>query len=257
MRERNFIKQVAALVFGAILMQSSGHAEEIKAAVAANFAAAIKQLTPLYEAKTGNKLLVSYGATGQLYAQITSGAPFDLFFSADDQTPLRLIKEGLAIEPSHFVYAAGKLALWSAAPRYIDDEGTILKKGTFEKIAVANPKTAPYGKAAIETLTSLGLLAALQPKFIVGENIAQTQQFVITGAVPLGFIALAQVLALPESERGSYWLVPAHYHRPILQGAVLLSASGHKAAAESFLAFVKSPEATAIIHSLGYDTPAQ
>ncbi|MFT3931138.1 MAG: molybdate ABC transporter substrate-binding protein [Spongiibacteraceae bacterium] len=234
-------------------------AEEIRAAVAANFTAAIKKLTPLYEQKSGNKLLASFGATGQLYAQISNGAPFDMLLSADDSTPKKLIGEGKAVDGSYFVYARGRLALWSGTPGYVDDQGAILKSDNFSKIAIANPKTAPYGQAAIEALSALKLLDQVQSKFVTGENIAQTQQFVSSGNVPLGFIALAQVKALPANERGSWWVVPAQLHQPIDQGAVLLKTpplkSEHAVAAQTFLDFLKSPEAIAIIRDLGYEVP--
>lgn len=228
-------------------------AEDVKIAVAANFTAAIKKLTPLFEQKTGNKLIASFGATGQLYAQINNGAPFDVLLAADDSTPKKLISEGKAIDSSYFVYARGRLALWSGTPGYVDDQGAILKSDSFSKIAIANPKTAPYGQATIEALSALKLLDQLQSKFVTGENIAQTQQFVSSGNVPLGFIALAQVKALPAAERGSYWVVPVELHQPIKQGAVLLKTQN--TAAESFLVFLKSPEAIAIIRDLGYEVP--
>lgn len=228
-------------------------ADEVKAAVAANFTVAIKRLTPIFEQQTGHKLLASFGATGQLYAQINNGAPFDVFLAADDQAPQQLIKSGAAISSSHFIYAIGRLALWSSTPGYVDAEGEILSSDKFVKIAIANPKTAPYGQAATETLTALGLLDKLSPKFVTGENIAQTQQFVSTGNVELGFIALAQVKGLPANGRGSYWLVPATLHKPIEQGAVVLSSSKNRAGATAFLAFLKSPEAVAVIRELGYE----
>lgn len=233
---------------------SSTYADEVRAAVAANFTAAIKKLTPLYEQRTGNKLIASFGATGQLYAQIVNGAPFDVFLAADDVVPKKLIGEDRAIADSYFVYARGRLALWSGTAGYIDANGEVLKSGQFSKIALANPKTAPYGQAAIETLTALNLFDKLQSKFVTGENISQTQQFIASGNVPLGFIALAQVKALPAADRGSYWLVPAELHQPIDQGAVLLK-SERAAAAQSFLTFLKSPEAIAIIREFGYEVP--
>jgi molybdate transport system substrate-binding protein len=248
-------KLFSRCLFAFLLMAdiAAAHAEEIKAAVAANFTAARKKLTPLYEQKTGKKLLVSFGATGQLYAQISNGAPFDIFLSADDSTPKKLIAEGNANADSYFIYARGRLALWSSTPGYVDDKGDVLKADQFSKIAIANPKTAPYGQAAIEALTALHLLNQLQPKFIVGENIAQTQQFVSSGNVPLGFIALAQIKALPAFERGSWWVVPTTLHQPINQAAVQLSKASNPKAAAEFLAFLKSPEAIAAIRELGYD----
>ncbi len=254
-------KLVKRLLFCcAFALPVQGFADEVKAAVAANFTAAIKKIAPLYERKTGNKLLASFGATGQLYAQINNGAPFDVFLAADDKTPKKLIAEDRASASSYFVYARGQLALWSALPGYVDDRGAVLKSNQFDKIAIANAKTAPYGQAAIETLTAMKLLDALQSKFVVGENIAQTQQFVGSGNVPLGFIALAQVNALPVDNRGSYWIVPETLHQPIDQAAVLLLhrpelQTERTTAAKSFLAFLKSPEAIAIIRELGYDVP--
>lgn len=246
------IKNITLLAF--ISHIAAVGAAEVKAAVSANFTAAIKKITPLYEQKTGNKLLASFGATGQIYAQISNGAPFDVFLSADDTTPKKLIAEDKAVESSYFVYARGRLALWSNTPDYVDDQGAVLKSERFDKIAIANPKTAPYGQAAIETLTALKLLEQLQPKFVTGENIAQAQQFISSGNVPLGFVALAQVNALPAAERGSYWVVPADLHQPIEQSAVLLK-SDNSRAAESFLAFLKSPVAIAVIRELGYEVP--
>ncbi len=234
---------------------SAVHADEVKAAVAANFTAAIKKIAPLYEKKTGNKLLPSFGSTGQLYAQISNGAPFDVFLAADDSTPQKLVDAGKTVTGSYFVYARGRLALWSSTPGYVDDKGAVLQSTQFSKIAIANPKTAPYGQAAIETLTSLKLLDQLQAKFVIGENIAQTQQFVSSGNVPLGFIALAQAKAMPAADRGSWWVVPQELHKPIDQAAVQLADISNAQAAASFLKFLKSPEAIAIIRELGYDVP--
>ena len=232
---------------------SMAHADDVHVAVAANFTAVIKTLTPLYEQQTGNKLIASFGATGQLYAQVKNGAPFDVFLSADDSAPKKLIAEGDAITDSYFIYARGRLALWSGTRGYVDDRGAVLQSNRFNKIAIANPKTAPYGKAAIETLTALKLLDQLQPKFITGENISQTQQFIASGNVPLGFVALAQVKALAADDRGSYWIVPSNLHQPIDQAAVQLQRAANSAAAKSFLDFLRSPAAAAVIRELGYE----
>jgi molybdate transport system substrate-binding protein len=227
-------------------------ADTVQAAVASNFAPAIKRLAPLFERKTGHKLSASFGATGQLYAQIGNGAPFDVLLAADEQTPLKLIAEGRGVAGSNFVYAVGALVLWSSSPNIIDPDGKVLAEGKFSKIALANPKTAPYGQAAMETLQALGLHEKLQERFVTGENIAQTQQFIASGNVALGFIALAQVLALPEAEQGSHWIVPEHLHKPIAQQALLLQPAQDKKAAQAFLSFLQSPQATAIIRALGY-----
>jgi len=230
-------------------------ADDVHLAVAANFTTAIKILTPLYEQQTGNKLIASFGATGQLYAQIKNGAPFDVFLAADDSAPRKLIDEGDATAGSYFIYARGRLALWSSTRGYVDDRGAVLQLNQFSRIAIANPKTAPYGQAAIEALAALKLLDQLQPKFITGENISQTQQFISSGNVPLGFIALAQVKALLADDRGSYWVVPSNLHQPIEQGAVQLKRASSSAAAKSFLDFLRTPAAVTVIREVGYETP--
>jgi molybdate transport system substrate-binding protein len=239
-----------------IACSARSHADTVNAAVAANFGSAIKRLAPAFEARTGHTLVASFGASGQFYAQIRNGAPFDVFLSADMATPRRLAGEGGAVADTLFVYARGRLVLWSATPGLVDAEGEVLRKMQFARLSIANPKTAPYGQASIETLRALGLLERVQPLLVTGENIAQAQQFVASGNVPLGLIALGQVMALPPTERGSYWMVPATLHAPIEQGAVLLSAAKNPAAARAFLAFLTTPEATAIVQALGYETPA-
>jgi molybdate transport system substrate-binding protein len=253
--KRNIFFARCAIIFAFISHISAANADDVNVAVAANFTAAIKKLAPLYEQKSGNKLIASFGATGQLYAQIKNGAPFDVVLAADDTTPKKLIDEGDALAGSYFIYARGRLALWSGTRGYVDDQGAILKSDKFTKIAIANPKAAPYGQAAIDTLSALKLLDQLQPKFVTGENIAQTQQFISSGNVPLGFIALAQVMALPPEDRGSWWVVPSNLHQPIEQGAVQLNRAKNANAAKSFLDFMKSPEAIAVIRELGYEIP--
>lgn len=226
--------------------------QEVRAAVAANFTAAMNELSRAFNAATGHRVVASFGASGQLFAQIANGAPFDLMLAADNQYTARLIEDGLAVADSRFVYARGKLALWSSNPGYVDAGGQVLKDARFEKIAIANPKLAPYGRAAEQTLQALGLFEPLQPRFITGENIGQTQQFIASGNVPLGFVALAQVLALPEAQRGSYWIVPADLYQSLDQEAVLLKSAEHNEAARAFLAFLKTAEARDIIAKLGY-----
>lgn len=228
---------------------------EVRAAVAANFTAAMKELSAAFTAKTGHPVVSSFGASGQLVAQIANGAPFDIMLAADNQYTAQLVEKNLGVGDSRFVYAQGKLALWSASAGVVDTEGKVLKDGKFEKIAVANPKLAPYGRAAEETLKTLDLFDKLQPRFVTGENIGQTQQFVASGAVPLGFVALAQVYALSETQRGSFWIVPAKLYQPLDQEAVLLKSAEQNVAAKAFLAFIKSPEAQDIIRKFGYELP--
>jgi molybdate transport system substrate-binding protein len=245
-----------SVAFFLLFINVSVHAAEVKAAVAANFTAAIAKLQPIFEKQTGHKLLPSFGATGQLYAQIGNGAPFDVFLSADTQAPQKLLKEGKAVTGTDFIYARGELALWSAQRGYVDDKGEVLKRNRFAHIAIANPDTAPYGAAAVQTLKKLGLYDSLKAKFVQGDNIAQTQLFVASKNAELGFVALAQVLATAEADRGSWWQVPADMHDPVDQQAVLLKTAEKNAAASAFLKFLKTPQAIAVIRELGYTTPA-
>jgi molybdate transport system substrate-binding protein len=230
-------------------------AREVRAAVAANFTATMNELGRAFSAATGLEVVSSFGASGQLFAQIANGAPFDLMLSADNQFSAQLIANGLGVADSRFIYARGQLALWSSAPGYVDDEGAVLKKAAYSKLAIANAKTAPYGRAAVETLKSLALYETVQARLITGENIAQTQQFIGSGNVPLGFVALSQVLALPEDKRGSFWIVPEQLHQPLDQEAVLLTSARDNAAARAFLDYLKSPAAQAIIRKYGYQVP--
>lgn len=228
---------------------------EVRAAVAANFTATMNELSRAFTEATGHKVVASFGASGQLFAQISNGAPFDLMLSADNQYTAQLIDKGLGVADSRFIYARGQLALWSSEAGYVDAKGDVLKKAAYSKLAVANPKTAPYGRAAEQALKALGLYETVQARFITGENIAQTQQFVASGNVPLGFVALAQVYALPEDKRGSFWIVPAELHEPIDQEAVLLQSARDNTAAKAFLAYLQSPEAQRIIRRYGYELP--
>jgi molybdate transport system substrate-binding protein len=193
------------------------------------------------------------GATGKFYAQIKNGAPFDVLLAADDETPARLEKEGAAVAGSRFTYATGKLVLWSARPELVDSKGEVLKKGGFTHLAIANPKLAPYGTAAIETLKALGLLEAMQPKFVQAENIAQAYQFVATGNTQLGFVAMSQVYEDGKLKSGSAWVVPAGLHSPIRQDAVLLENGKGKSAADALMRFLKSDQARQIIRRYGYE----
>ena len=239
------------IVFGLAVGQAS--ADEVQVAVAANFTAPMKLITANFEKATGHKVALSFGATGKFYAQIRNGAPFDVLLAADDETPARMEKEGLGVTGSRFTYAIGKLILWSAKPGYVDDKGDVLKKGSFEHIALANPKLAPYGAAAVEVMIKLGVMSALEPKFVQGENIAQTYQFVSTGNAELGFVALSQVYEDGKLKSGSGWIVPSAIHSPIRQEAVLLSRAKGNLAAEALLKYLKSDKARAVIKAYGYD----
>ena len=238
----------------ALLLASLGlRAEEVQVAVAANFTAPMQQIAVQFEKDTGHKALLSFGATGKFYAQITNGAPFDIFLAADDETPAKLAKEGLAVDASRFTYAIGKLALWSKQPGLVDAQGQVLKSGTFDKIAVADPKLAPYGAAAVEVMTQLGVLNTLRPKFVQGENIAQTHQFVATQNAQLGFVAMSQVMADGRLVEGSVWAVPATLYSPLRQDAVLLNKGQGNAAATALLQYLKGDKARAVICGYGYE----
>lgn len=240
------------LLVSALLCSANAYADEVRVAVAANFTGAMKQLTPAFETATGHKLLSSFGASGGLYAQIRHGAPFDVLLSADADYPKKLELAGEAVSGTRFTYAIGRLALWSPNPGYVDANGAVLRRGDLKRLAIANPKTAPYGAAAEQTLRKLGLWEQLQPRLVQGENVAQTMQFVYSGNATLGFVALAQVRALPLSSVGSYWLVPADMHAPLRQEAVLLKRANANTAARAFLAFLREPRTRAQLESLGY-----
>jgi len=245
----------AAAVWLLVLMSSPACAGEVRLAVASNFSAPMERIAALFQQESGHAVKVSLGSSGKFYAQIKEGAPFDVFLAADENYPRLLEQEGLAVANSRFVYALGKLVLWSATPGLVDDKGTVLGKGTYHKIAYADPKLAPYGLAAKETMEELVLWNAVQSKLVMGESITQTYQFAATGNADLAFIALSQITKEGLVTAGSWWVVPAHLYNPIRQSAVLLSAAEDKAAAQAFLAFLKSEKAVAIIRSFGYELP--
>jgi molybdate transport system substrate-binding protein len=237
----------------ALLASAAALADEVQVAVAANFTAPMKLIAADFEKDTGHKALLTFGATGKFYAQISNGAPFEVFLAADDETPAKLEKEGKALNGSRFTYATGKLVLWSAQPGVVDAQGEVLKKGDFKKIAIAAPKLAPYGAAAVETMTKLGLQAALEPKLVQGESIGQAFSFVFTGNAELGFIALSQVYEGGKLKSGSAWIVPESLHSPIRQDAVLLAKAKDNKAAVQLMAFLKTDKARAVIRSFGYE----
>lgn len=228
-------------------------ATEVKVAVAANFTGPMKQIAIEFEKETGHHIVLSFGSSGQFYAQIKNGAPFHVFLSADDEKPAQLEKEGLTVAGSRFTYAIGTLVLWSSKPGFVDSKGEVLSKGNYAKIAIANPKLAPYGTAAVEVLTKLGLLSAVAPKIVEGENISQTYQFVSTGNAELGFVALSQIMKNGKVTSGSAWFLPGKLHSPIRQDAVLLPAGKDNAAAKALLVYLKSGKIRQIIRSYGYE----
>ena len=228
-------------------------ADEVAVAVAANFTAPMQKIAAEFEKDTGHKAVLSFGATGKFYAQITNGAPFEVLLSADDETPAKLEKEQTGVAGSRFTYAIGKLVLWSAKPGYVDSKGEVLKKGDFARLSIANPKTAPYGLAATQVLAKQGLTEQVKDKLVEGQNITQAYQFVSTGNAELGFVALSQIYKDGKVTSGSAWIVPAVLHDPIKQDAVILNKGKDSAAAKALVDYLKGPKAAAVIKSYGYE----
>lgn len=237
-----------------LYITSVAQAAEVHVAVASNFTAPMKQIATEFENETGHKVILSFGASGRFYAQIENGAPFQLFLSADDEKPAQLEKSGLIVPGTRFTYAIGTLVLWSAKSGFVDAKGEVLRKGQFGKLAIASPKLAPYGSAAIEVLTRQGLLSSLTPKFVQGENISQAFQFVSTGNAELGFVALSQIVKEGKVTSGSAWVVPGALHSPIRQDAVLLSTGKDNVAAKALIHYLKSEKGKKTIRSYGYES---
>ena len=242
---RTILGFAAALAFAAPAL-----AAETRVAVAANFTEPAKAIATAFAQATGHKAVLSFGSSGQFFTQIAHGAPYEVFLSADAERPMKAEQEGLGVKGTRFTYAVGRLVLFSKTPGLVDRRGAVLKRGGFQKLAIADPTAAPYGVAAVETLGRLGLYDVLQPKIVKGASITQAYQFVATGAAELGFVAQSQVAAEPG---GSRWLVPATLHAPIDQQAILLTTGKDSAAARAFLAFLKGPQARAIIRRYGYE----
>ena len=228
-------------------------AGEVQVAVAANFTAPMQKIAAEFEKDTGHKALLTFGATGKFYAQIKNGAPFEVLLSADQETPARLEQEGATANGSRFTYAIGKLVLWSTREAIVDSKGDVLKRGGFDHIALANPKLAPYGAAAMEVMKALGVADTLAPKFVQGENIAQTYQFISTANALLGFVAMSQVYEDGKLKSGSAWIVPSNLYSPIRQDAVILDKGKDSTAAAALMKYLKSDKVKAVIKSYGYD----
>ncbi|MFC4486529.1 molybdate ABC transporter substrate-binding protein [Tepidiphilus baoligensis] len=242
--------KLVCFVAWALGSSSSAGAAEVIVAVAANFTAPMKEIAAAFERETGHKVSLSFGSTGNFRTQIVNGAPFQVFLAADDETPAALERDGYAVPGTRFTYAVGKLVLWSPT-LVVDDQGKILETGEFTHLAVANPKLAPYGKAAMQVLQKRGLATRLEPKIVWGESITQTYQFVVSGAAELGFVALSQVYE-DGKIKGSAWLVPQEDYDPIRQDAVLLVRGKDEPAARELLTYLKREPARAIIQRYGY-----
>lgn len=226
-------------------------AAQTHVAVAANFIEPAREIATLFQQKTGHEAILISGASGAFLSQITHGAPFEVFLSADDERPRLAVEQGFAVPESRFTYAIGKLVFWSKVSDVTDGEAA-LKAGAFSKVSIANPTAAPYGAAAVETMRNLGVFDQLQGKIVQGSSIAQAFQFVDTRNAEVGFVALAQLYGNTE---GTRWLVPENLHSPIRQDAVLLKNGADDEASKAFLAFLKGPEALEIIKRFGYAIP--
>lgn len=245
-----------ALFALALSLAALARAGEVQVAVAANFAGPMARIGEAFTAATGHTLKVSTGATGKFYAQILHGAPFEVLVAADDETPKKLVAEGHAVAGSQFTYALGRLVLWSAQPGFVDDQGQVLGADKLRHVAIANPKVAPYGAAALQVIQARGLAAAVTPKLVTAESIAQAYQFVFTGNAQVGFVALSQVRVPGKPVVGSYWTVPASLYGEIRQDAVLLKAGERNPAAAALLAYLKGDAAQKLIRDFGYGLAA-
>ena len=245
------------LALAGSLFCSAVQAGEVTVAVAANFTAPMQKIAKAFEQDTGHKAQLAFGATGKFYAQIKHGAPFAVLLAADDETPARLEKEGLAVAGTRFTYATGRLALCSKQPNLVDDKGEVLRSDRFDqlgihKIAMADPKLAPYGVAAMEVIKKLGVQANVMPKLVQGDSIGQTYQFVSTENAQLGFVALSQISLDGRITQGSAWVVPQSMHTPLKQDAVLLHVGKDNAAAQALLKYLQGDTAKTIIRTYGY-----
>lgn len=240
------------IVLALLLLSQAGSAATVLVAVASNFTKPMTEIAEAFEKSTGHKASLSFGSSGKFVSQFENGGPFEVFLSADDKGPIKLEQSGLAVPNTRFTYALGKLVLWSATPGLVDDQGQALSKGGFKHIALADPKLAPYGAAAVDVMKNRGLFDKLQPLFVQGENIAQTHQFVSTGNAELGFVAFSQVIDNGKIAGGSGWIIPSDLYKPIRQDAILMKTGAENPAAPALLNFLKSPEALAIIRKYGY-----
>ena len=240
------------LALAGALVCASAQAGEVTVAVAANFTAPMQKIAKAFEQDTGHKAQLAFGSTGKFYAQIKNAAPFAVLLAADDETPARLEKEGLTIVGTRFTYAIGRLALWSKQANVVDDKGEVLRSNRFEKLAIADPKLAPYGAAAMAVIQRLGVQSNVLSKLVQGESIGQTYQFVSTENAQLGFVALSQISLDGRITQGSAWVVPQNLHTPLKQDTVLLNAGKDNAAAHALLKYLQGDIAKVIIQSYGY-----
>ncbi len=248
---KNILK--LSLIASATLVAFSANAAEVNVAVAANFTAPMKDIAVMYEKATGDKILASYGATGAFYAQIKNGAPYQVLFAADAKTPAKIEEEGLGVKGTAKPYAFGKLVLWSVTPDFVKQDKDFILSDAVKKIAVADPKLAPYGEAAYQTMTSWRNIERAKEKFVTGDNIGKTYQFAKTANAQVGFVALSQVYKDGKFTEGSGWVIPQDLYKPIRQDSVVLNPGKDNAAVEKFMKYMAtSPDVKKLIESYGY-----
>lgn len=243
------------LAIGLTCFSTQNLADATIVAVAANFTKPMTEIAAAFEKATGHTAKLSFGSTGKFVTQIENGAPFEVFFSADETGPAKLENDGFAVSGTRRIYALGKLVLWSATPGLIDEQGQILKTGSFKHLAIADPKLAPYGASAVDFMNKQHMLEKIEPLLVLGENITQTHQFISTGNAELGFVALSQVIENGKISTGSGWIIPSDQHKPIKQALVLLNLGKDNPAALALLDFLKSDSALSIIKQYGYQLP--
>jgi molybdate transport system substrate-binding protein len=227
-------------------------AAEVQVAVAANFSSTMQAIAQAFEQESGHQVRIIAGATGKFYAQIKNGAPFQVLLAADAQTPLLLEQEGLAVAGTRFTYALGRLVLWSRQPNLVDAQAEVLGSARFKRLAIADPRLAPYGAAAMQTLEQLGVLAQVKDRLVQGESVTQVYQFAASANAELGFIASSQLIVDGKRITGSSWLVPESLHSPLRQDAILLKSGQANPAALSLMLFLRSPRARTLMRDYGY-----
>jgi molybdate transport system substrate-binding protein len=250
-----FLRAHAAAALLLILMLTPARAAEISVAVTSNFAVPMEHLAVLFQHDSGHSVKITSAASSKLYTQIKAGMPFDVLLADDEETPKRLLQEGLAVVDTRLIFATDRLVLWSAQPDLVDSKGAVLNRGNFDKLAIANPLYSAYGIAAKETLGKLTMWNSIQKKLKKSDDVAQAYQMVATENADLGFIALSQLMHEGKMSKGSWWIVPPELHKPVQQSAVLLSAGKERAAAQALLVFLQSAKAKALMRGYGYEMP--
>lgn len=249
---------VALFVVAGLSTAPSGQAGELTVAAASDLNFAFKELVPAFEQQTGEHVKLTLGSSGNFFSQIQNGAPFDLYFSADIGYPKKLEEAGLTVPGSLYQYAVGRIVLWTGKESRIDlTQGfEALREPTVKKIAIANPKHAPYGRAAVAAMEYFKVYDQVKDKLILGENISQAAQFIESGACDIGVIALSLAIAPVMKSKGAYWEVPAEAHPALEQGAVILKQSKNQEAARQFLEFIKGPQGQEIMKRYGFTLPS-